>query len=104
MTAEAENTMTSPTKTSSIVTVNSQRSTLTRFAMGLHFTTEAACAIPDLCSQLLMVLVRRDGFTGSFSGQSEHDFFKHPAAVLVTFELVEAGAGGSKQHDISRNN
>src|SRR5438270_2567983 len=37
ITAEAENTITSPTKTSSMVTVNSQRSTLTRFAMGHSF-------------------------------------------------------------------
>src|SRR6266851_8048064 len=41
ITAEAENTITSPTNTSSMVTVNSQRSTLTRFAMGIHFTTES---------------------------------------------------------------
>src|ERR1700724_4083244 len=40
ITAEAENTITRPTNTSSMVTVNSQRSTLTRFAMGIHFTTE----------------------------------------------------------------
>src|SRR6202035_1893898 len=40
ITADAENTITSPTNTSSMVTVNSQRSTLTRFAMGIHFTTE----------------------------------------------------------------
>src|SRR5258708_6386260 len=33
--------MTSPTNTNSMVTVNSQRSTLTRFAMGNHFTTDA---------------------------------------------------------------
>jgi hypothetical protein len=37
ITADAEKTMTSPTKTNSIVTVNNQRSTLTRFAMGNLF-------------------------------------------------------------------
>src|SRR5580704_16981149 len=37
MTADAENTITRPTNTSSMVTVNSQRSTLTRFAMGSSF-------------------------------------------------------------------
>src|SRR5579864_4556907 len=37
ITADAENTITSPTNTSSMVTVNSQRSTLTRFAMGHLF-------------------------------------------------------------------
>jgi hypothetical protein len=37
MTADAENTITSPTNTSNMVTVNSQRSTLTRFAMGSSF-------------------------------------------------------------------
>jgi hypothetical protein len=37
MTAEALNTITSPTKTSSKVTMNSQRSTLTRFAMRVSF-------------------------------------------------------------------
>src|SRR5271169_6021713 len=37
ITADAENTITSPTNTSSMVTVNSQRSTLTRFAMGNSF-------------------------------------------------------------------
>src|SRR5271157_5907919 len=41
ITADAENTITSPTNTSSMVTVNSQRSTLTRFAMETHFTTES---------------------------------------------------------------
>ena len=40
MTADAENTITSPTNTSSMVTVKSQRSTLTRFAMGFHFTMD----------------------------------------------------------------
>src|ERR1700731_140726 len=37
ITADAEKTITSPTKTSSMVTVNSQRSTLTRFAIGSSF-------------------------------------------------------------------
>src|SRR5271166_3175577 len=37
ITADAENTITSPTNTSSMVTVNNQRSTLTRFAMGSSF-------------------------------------------------------------------
>ncbi len=37
MTADAEKTITSPTNTSSMVTVNNQRSTLTRFAMGSSF-------------------------------------------------------------------
>src|SRR6266567_5191767 len=37
ITADAENTITSPTNTSSMVTVNSQRSTLTRFAMEHSF-------------------------------------------------------------------
>src|SRR5580658_9718013 len=37
ITADAENTITSPTNTRSMVTVNSQRSTLTRFAMGVSF-------------------------------------------------------------------
>src|SRR5579863_1488338 len=37
ITAEAEKTITKPRKTSSMVTVKSQRSTLTRFAMGHLF-------------------------------------------------------------------
>src|SRR5580693_7366530 len=37
ITADAENTITNPTNTRSMVTVNSQRSTLTRFAMGVSF-------------------------------------------------------------------
>src|SRR3954466_12216034 len=37
ITAEAEKTITRPRNTSNIVTVNSQRSTLTRFAMGHSF-------------------------------------------------------------------
>src|SRR5580700_9082738 len=37
ITAEAENTITSPTNTKSMVTVNNQRSTLTRFAMRSSF-------------------------------------------------------------------
>jgi hypothetical protein len=41
ITAEALKTITSPMKIKSRVTVNSQLSTLTRFAIGgLHFTTE----------------------------------------------------------------
>jgi hypothetical protein len=47
MTAEAENTMTSPMKTSSMVTVNSHRSTLTRFAMGHLFHHGAKGRIGD---------------------------------------------------------
>src|ERR1700745_1946864 len=37
LTADAENTITSPTNTNSMVTVNNHRSTLTRFAMGTSF-------------------------------------------------------------------
>src|SRR5882762_7828166 len=40
MTAEALNTITRPMKTRSRVTVKSHRSTLTRLAMRVHFTTE----------------------------------------------------------------
>src|SRR5208283_544520 len=60
ITADAENTITSPTNTSSMVTVNSQRSTLTRFAMETHFTTESrrrADRIADSEFCLLIVLV-----------------------------------------------
>src|ERR1700689_1940300 len=65
MTADAENTITSPTNTSSMVTVNSQRSTLTRVAMGPSFHHGGAEArarklrIVDF--RVLTVLVRAAG-------------------------------------------
>jgi hypothetical protein len=47
ITADAEKTITRPRNTSSIVTVNNQRSTLTRFAMGHLFHHEADEEISD---------------------------------------------------------
>src|SRR5580658_10315573 len=61
ITADAENTITSPTNTRSMVTVNSQRSTLTRFASEFHFTTAARRSQKELLiveRWLLLVLVR----------------------------------------------
>src|SRR5580693_6990822 len=52
ITADAENTITSPTNTRSIVTVNSQRSTLTRFAMGNSFHHGAQDARKKNCRLL----------------------------------------------------
>ena len=34
-------------------------------------------------------------------GQAPHDLFEHLPAVLVALELVEAGAGGGQQDDVS---
>src|SRR5580692_5025149 len=61
ITADAENTITTPTNTSSMVTVNSQRSTLTRFAMGNSFHHGSAETrrkkLPIVDFQVLTVLV-----------------------------------------------
>src|SRR5579872_2043326 len=62
ITAEAENTITRPTNTSSMVTVNNQRSTLTRFAMGTLISprvSEEGLWIVE--NQVLSVLVRGNG-------------------------------------------
>ena|SRR5436305_2894822 len=60
ITAEAENTITSPTNTSSMVTANSQRSTLTRFAMrhSFHHGVFWKIVVCDFC--VLPILVRGD--------------------------------------------
>src|SRR5579884_2024108 len=79
ITAEALNTMTRPTKTSSSVTTNRVRSTLTRLAMHSPLGTAYR-------------RVRRERL---------HDLFKEAPAVLVTLKLIEAGAGWSEQHDIA---
>src|SRR6266852_1809092 len=37
----------------------------------------------------------------SFRSQPSYCFLEHPSAVLIILELVEAGARGSQQHNIS---
>src|ERR1700683_4458482 len=41
------------------------------------------------------------GFAKCLSCQSSHDLFEHLAAMLVIFELIEAGAGGSEQNYVA---
>src|ERR1700688_1819112 len=70
ITAEALKIMTSPIKTSIVVTVNIQRSTLTRLAMGrIHFTTDQHISGPVLAvnyGKKITDLVRRgDGPLGA---------------------------------------
>src|SRR5271167_2568671 len=81
ITADAENTITTPTNTSSMVTVNSQRSTLTRFAMGNSFhhggmeTRRRKLSIVDF--RVLTDLIPRS------LGEAAHDVFEYLPAVLI---------------------
>jgi hypothetical protein len=80
ITAEALNTITSPTKTSSKVTMNNQRSTLTRFAMRISFhhgDIVAGCIVGQE--------FRRKGyFCGSFAWVEEFRAASWPTNSLNT--------------------
>jgi hypothetical protein len=109
-----------------MVTANSHRSTLTRFAMGHLFHHGAIWKTVIVELGLLIVLVRgnfgtlrltnwrtnfaeifhamtsaRDGLY-SLRRQSSHHVFEDPSAVFVALELIEAGAGRREQNYISR--
>src|SRR5713101_7018502 len=106
MTAEALNTITSPTNTRIRVTVNSQPSTLTPFAMGDLFHHGGARARRTMSMNFepaITILVRAGSakLMLSFRSQPSYCFLEHPSAVLIILELVEAGARGSQQHNIS---
>src|SRR5208283_4803115 len=98
ITADAENTITSPTNTSSMVTVNSQRSTLTRFAMGSSFHhggTEARrrncrLLIPDCCLSWFQALCRPE--RSHTLRQPPHSLLKHLPALLIILKLIKARA------------
>src|SRR5271165_2995921 len=91
--------MTNPMKIKSRVTVNSQLSTLTRFAMERtsfhHGHTESSRFFAADFREDLTLLVR-------LPGQRSYDFLEYFSAVFVVAELVETGTGRSEQHDIAR--
>src|SRR6266550_3229118 len=106
MTAEAENTITRPRNTNSIVTVNSHRSTLTRFAMGhlFHHGAVMRLLIVDCFGSGGVSSPQRHGDTlrmvrGSqiCGRQCGDDVLENLPSVLVVLELVEAGARGCEQ-------
>src|SRR5208282_3862718 len=87
ITADAENTITSPTNTSNMVTVNSQRSTLTRFAMGSSFHHGVAETQRRNCGLLIL-----DCCLSWF--QEERDNWKLHRAVILSV------AGASQRRSI----
>src|ERR1700688_85362 len=99
MTAEALKTMTSPMKIKSRVTVNSQLSTLTRFAM-----EKTSFHHGDTGTRRLFVMILRRDLTllVRLLRQRTYDLLEHLSTMFVVPELVETGAGRSKQDDIPR--
>src|SRR5947209_6934751 len=83
MTADALKTMTRPTNTKSSVAMKRVLSTLMRLATnGLHFFLTSLCRSAAL-------------------RERAHRFFEDAAAMLVVFELIEAGAGRREQDHVS---
>src|ERR1700730_342834 len=107
MTADALNTITKPKNTRISVTVNSQPSTLTRFAMGdsfHHRRGDAEKNVGEFREDSVTILVRggrKRSEVSSFRGQRVHRFLEQAPPVLVVSELVETGAGGRQQHNVS---
>src|SRR5258706_11281341 len=94
-------------KTRMAVTVNIQRSTLTRLAMTRKFISPRTHGAVENFD---------DGFLGGGllswfevdrgprllgDGHRLHDFFEHPSPVFVVLKLVEAGAGRSEENDVA---
>src|SRR5438045_726867 len=103
MTAEALNTITRPIKTRIAVTVNIQRSTLTRLAMGNSFHhgdtgsrsfSQRIFGARDYSLGSRWLEARNSRLPGD--GQRLHEFFERASAMFVILELVETGAGGSE--------
>src|SRR5579862_2129122 len=117
--------MTNPTKTRIIVTVNIQRSTLTRLAIRLHFTTESpgqrtfqqeilAKGITELVPTRTKMSAARfvpkrfvSGYrfrfrAGSSHRQRMHGILEDAPAMLITLELIKARASWSQKHNITR--
>src|SRR5579859_6352193 len=98
ITAEAENTVTSPNSTSSRTIPKSHLSTPTRFA------------IPPASLPLSLSSFDEVGGSAFYSSagpkasprQIHHQLPKHPAAVFIVIKLIEARAGRSQQHHIAR--
>src|SRR6202158_656732 len=100
MTAEALKTITNPRNTRIMVTVNSQPSTLTRFAMGGLFHhgdkgTRRTMSVNFEEQLELPWLVLR------LRGQRPYHFLENLPAVLVVLKLIEAGARRGQQHNIA---
>src|SRR6202521_5848777 len=101
MTAEALKTMTNPIKIKSRVTVNSQLSTLTRFAM-----ERTSFHHGDTGTRRLFVMILRRDLTllVRLLRQRLYDLLEHLSTVFVVPELVEAGAGRSEDRKSTRLN
>src|SRR5438067_95649 len=83
ITAEVENTITSPNSTSRKTVPNSHLSTPTRFA--------------------IQASLHRDGVISLARLQLAHHFLERAPTMLEIVELVEAGARRRQQHHVARN-